>query len=75
MLRHAVIVVIQAITPVAIIYFAAAGWMIREHGWAFAESDAFHHVMDENLKYAITAAILLLLVIVCYRVTRRTLDN
>ena len=75
MLRHIVIVAVQAIAPVIIIYFAAAGWMIHEHGWAYADSTAFHGVMDENLKYAVTAAILLLLVIVCYRVTRRTLDS
>ena len=74
MFRHVFIAALQAIVPVIVIFTAVAGWLIHEHGWAYIESDAFHQTMGMDFRYAIAAAVLLIVVIICYRVTRRTLD-
>ncbi len=75
MIRHIVIAAAQAIAPVAVIYVAAAIWLLYQHGWAYADSAAFRQTMGADFKYAVAGALLLLLVIICYRVTRRTLDS
>ncbi len=75
MLKHIAVAFLQAIVPVVLVLVAVALWLIREHGWAYVESDAFHQVMSMDFRYAVAATVLLLLVIICYRVTRRTLDT
>lgn len=74
MLRHIVIVTVQVLTPVVLALAMVVGWLIHVHGWAYLDSDEFHATMATDFKYAIAAAVLLLVVVVCYRVTRRTLD-
>ncbi len=75
MIRHVVIAALQAIAPVIVVYVAAAAWLLYEHGWAYAGSDAFHRTMGVDFKYAVAGALLLLLVVLCYRLTRQTLDS
>ncbi|MEI9905553.1 MAG: hypothetical protein WDN06_17605 [Asticcacaulis sp.] len=74
MFRHLAIVTLQVLTPIILVFLTVVGWRIHLHGWAYLDSDDFHAAMVTDIKYAIAGAVLLLVVVICYRVTRRTLD-
>ena len=74
MIKHFLIACLQVAILIAVAFLVVIGFMLHAHGWAYLDTAGFRTAIGQDVKYAIAAGVLLIVVVICYRVTRRTLD-